>query len=89
MLCVQKFIFEIGKDGPFQANYNNIVHLHGMVFRTMFLKPDTVGIIPREGYRFGDRQSIEAFQRLAYIGQTRDDVIHAGGASAQGAECKS
>ena len=26
----------------------------------------------------GDRQSIEAFQWLAYIGQTRDDVIHAG-----------
>ena len=44
----------------------------------MFLKPDTVSIIPRGGYRLGDRQSIEAFQWLAYIGQTRDDVIHAG-----------
>ena len=29
------------------------------VFRTMFLRPDAVGIIPRAGYRMGDRQSIE------------------------------
>ena len=48
------------------------------VFRTMFLKHDTVGIIPRGGYCMGDRQSVEAIQWLAYIGQTRDDVIHAG-----------
>jgi len=44
----------------------------------MFLKPDTVGIIPRGGYRMDDCQSVEAIQWLAYIGQTRDDVIHAG-----------
>ena len=44
----------------------------------MFLKPDTVGIITRWGYRLGDRQSIEAIQWLASIGQTRDDVIHDG-----------
>ena len=55
-----------------------ISSLCNKVFRTMFLKPDTVGIIPRGGYRLSDRQSIEAFQWLAYIGQTRDDVIHAG-----------
>ena len=47
------------------------------VFRTTVLKPDTVGIIPRGCYRLGDRHSIEAIQWLAYIGQTRDDVIHA------------
>ena len=28
----------------------------------MFLKTDTVSIIPRGGYRLGDRQSIEAFK---------------------------
>jgi hypothetical protein len=28
------------------------------VIRTMFLKPDAVGIIPRAGYRMGDRQSL-------------------------------
>jgi hypothetical protein len=34
------------------------------VFRTMFLKPDIVGIIPIGGYRMTDRQSIEALQWL-------------------------
>jgi hypothetical protein len=32
------------------------------VFRTMFLKRDTVGIIPRAGYRMGDKQSIEGLK---------------------------
>jgi hypothetical protein len=27
-------------------------------FRTHFLKADTVGIIPRSGYRLGDKQSL-------------------------------
>jgi hypothetical protein len=44
----------------------------------MFLKPDTVGIIPRGGYRMTDRQSIEALQWLTYLGQTRNDISHAG-----------
>ena len=48
------------------------------VFRTIFLKPDTVGIIPRGGYRLGERQSIEALQWLAYIGRRRNNVTHAG-----------
>jgi len=43
----------------------------------MFLKPDAVGIIPRAGYRMGDRQSIEGLQWLAYMGRTRI-IIHAG-----------
>jgi hypothetical protein len=43
----------------------------------MFLKPETVGIIPRAGYRMGDRQSIEGLQWLAYIGRNRK-IIHAG-----------
>jgi len=47
------------------------------VFRTMFLKPDAVGIIPRAGYHIGDRQSIEGLQSLAYMGRTRK-IIHAG-----------
>jgi len=44
----------------------------------MFLKPDSVGIIPTGGYRIGDRQSVEALQWLAYIGRTRNNVSHAG-----------
>ena len=47
------------------------------VFRTMFLKSDTVGIIPRAGYCMGDFQSLEGLQWLAYMGQTRK-IIHSG-----------
>ena len=43
----------------------------------MFLKPDAAGIIPRAGYRMGDRQSIKGLQWLAYMGRTRK-IIHAG-----------
>jgi len=32
-----------------------ILSICNKVFRTMFLKPDTVGIIPRAGYRIGVR----------------------------------
>ena len=48
------------------------------VFRTMFHKPTTVCIIPRAGYRIGDRQSVEALQWLAYIGRTKNNITHAG-----------
>ena len=44
----------------------------------MFPKPESVGIIPRAGYRMGDRQSVEALQWLTYIGWTRNNVTHAG-----------
>jgi hypothetical protein len=44
----------------------------------MFLKEETVGLIPRGEYRMGDCQSVEALQWLAYIGQTKDNLIHAG-----------
>jgi len=49
------------------------------VFRTMFMKSDTVGIFPRAGYRMGEHQSIEGLQWLAYIGRTKN-IIHAGNA---------
>ena len=48
------------------------------VFRTKFLKPDSVGIILRAGYRMGDRQTVEALQSLAYISRTHNNVSHAG-----------
>ena len=48
------------------------------VFLTIFLKPNTAGIIPRGGYRTGDLQSIEPLQWFAYIGQTRSNVTHDG-----------
>jgi hypothetical protein len=46
-------------------------------FQKIFLKDEIVGIIPREGCRMGYRQSVEAPQRLAYIGQTEDNFINA------------
>ena len=49
-----------------------------MVFRTIFLKPDSVCIIPRGGYRKGDCQTVEALQWLTYICRTRDISFHAG-----------
>jgi hypothetical protein len=47
------------------------------VLKTMFLNPDSVGIIPRAGYRMGDKQSIEGLEWLAYIGREKN-IIHAG-----------
>ena len=44
----------------------------------MFLKPDSVCIIPRAWYRMGGRQSVEALEWLVYIGRTRNNVTHAG-----------
>jgi len=53
------------------------------VFRTMFLKPDAVGIVPRASYRMGDRQSIEGLQWLPYMGRTCK-IIHAGSGREEG-----
>jgi hypothetical protein len=44
-----------------------------MIFLTMFLKPDTVGIIPRVGYGMGKRQTLKW---MAYIGRSRNNVTH-------------
>ena len=69
--------FKLVKIDPFRQSIT-ISSICNKVFRTMFLKPDTVGIVPRGGYHMGDRQSVGAFQWIAYISQTRDDVIHTG-----------
>jgi hypothetical protein len=53
---------------PFPQNIT-ISSICNKVFRTIFLKEKTVGIIPKEVYRMGDRQSVVALQWLAYIGQ--------------------
>ena len=44
------------------------------VFRTMFLKSDSVCIILKGGIRMGDRLSVEPLKWLAYIGRTRNNV---------------
>ena len=71
-----RIFLKLVKMDPFRQA-NTISSICNKVFRTMFLKPDTVGIIPRRGYRMGDRQSVEALQWLAYIGRTRNNVSHA------------
>ena len=75
--CAFRNLFlKLVKMDPFREDIT-ISSICNKVFRTMFLKPDAVGIIPRAGYRTGDRQSIEGLQWLAYIGRTRK-IIHAG-----------
>ena len=76
--CAFRNLFlKLVKMDPFREAIT-ISSICNKVFRTMFLKPDTVGIIPRGGYRLGDRQSIEALQWLAYVGRTRNNVTHVG-----------
>jgi len=70
MLCFSEFLFAIGQDGPI-STYQYNMSICNKVFRTMFLKPDSVRIIPRGGYP----QDIEALQWLAYIGRTRNNVF--------------
>ena len=68
--------FNFVKMDPFRQAIR-ISSICNKVFRTMFLTPDSVGIIPRRGYRMGDRHSVEPLQWLPYIGRTRN-VSHAG-----------
>ena len=76
MLCFTEFVFEISQDGPIRQIIT-ITSICNKVFRTMFLVPGSVGIIPKGVYRMGDRQSVEALQWLAYIGLTRKNITHA------------
>jgi hypothetical protein len=54
-----------------------ISSIYNKVFRTMFMKPDSVGIIPREGLMYGDIQAVQDLQWLAYIGRTHNSDTHA------------
>jgi len=86
MLRVSKFFLKSVMMDPFRQAIT-ISSICNKVFRTMFLKLDTVGIIPREGYRMGDHQSVEALQWPAYIGQSRNNIVHAG--NGRGTTCES
>ena len=50
----RNLFFKLVKTDPFRQALT-ISSISNKVFRTMFLKPDTVGIIPRGGYRIGGR----------------------------------
>ena len=41
-----------------------------LVFRTKFLRPETIGIIPAQGYRPEDKHSIKALQWLKFVSHT-------------------
>ena len=71
------FIYKLGNIDPFLQAIT-ISSIRNKAFRTILLKPDTVCIIPRAGYRMGDNQSVEDLQWLLYIGRTRNNITHAG-----------
>jgi len=73
----RNLFFKLIKMDPFRQVIT-ISSICNKVFRTMFLKPDSVVIIPRWGYRMGNRKSVQALQWLAYTGRTRNNVSHAG-----------
>jgi len=76
MLCFSEFNFKLVKIDPFQQT-NTTPFICNKVFRTMILKPDSVGIITRGGYLIGDCQTVMALQWLAYIVRTRNNVSRA------------
>ncbi|XP_031634985.1 uncharacterized protein LOC116348215 [Contarinia nasturtii] len=46
------------------------------VFRTLFLKPNLISVIPRNGYRFADNQSFKALKWLEWESHLRQIKIH-------------
>lgn len=48
MLCIKEFVFEFGQYGPLRQAIT-ISSIFNKLFRTMFLEPDTVGIITERG----------------------------------------
>jgi len=60
--CAFRNLFlKLVKMDPFRQAFT-ISYICNKVFLTMFLKPDSVGIILRGGYCMGDGQSVEALQ---------------------------
>ena len=54
---------------PFQKCIT-IASACNLVFRTKFLRPDTIGIIPAQGYRQEEKHSIKAMQWIKYLSTT-------------------
>ena len=55
---------------PFQKCIT-IASACNLVFRTKFLRPDTIGIIPAQGYRQEEKHSIKAMQWIKYLSTTK------------------
>ena len=60
----------VGDEGiyPF-ATCITIASACNLVFRTKFLRPDTIGIIPAQGDRSEENQSVKAMQWIKYVAQ--------------------
>jgi len=76
MLCSPELFLKLVKKDPFQQAIK--ISFICYVSQTINLKPDSIRIIPRGGYRMGYRQPVEALQWLAYISQTHNIITHAG-----------
>jgi len=68
--CRYLFIDETNID-PFAKNCT-IAGACNRVYRTHYLKPDTIGIVPHGGYRRADKQSIKALKWLKWLSHNRN-----------------
>lgn len=61
----------VGGEGidPF-ANCITIASACNLVFRSNFLRPDTIGIIPAQGYRPEEKHCVKALQWIKYVAQS-------------------
>ena len=74
----RKLFLETTGVDPFESCIT-IASACNMVYRTNFLKPNTIGIIPTSGYRHNDVQSKEALQWMKYLELSRGIQIKRSG----------
>ena len=65
------------KINPFECCIT-IVSVCNLIFRTIFLKKETIGIIPHVGYRKKAKQSVVAYRWLAYVAHQQGVYIQHG-----------
>lgn len=72
-LKFRSMLIELTKFDPF--NHVTLASTAIAVFTTMFLKDDQISIIPRNGYRFSDNQSLKAVKWLEWEAYKRNIKI--------------
>ncbi|XP_030761194.1 uncharacterized protein LOC115886248 [Sitophilus oryzae] len=76
-LKFRKLMIDEGNVCPF-TEASTLPSACNKIFRRNFLQPETIGIIPKNGYRFCDNQSKIALQWLLWVEQERGvEIIHA------------
>lgn len=73
-LKFRSMLLELTEVDPF--NQVTLASTAMTVFTTIFLKEDEISIIPRNGYRFSDNQSLKALKWLEWESHTRGIKIH-------------